>query len=119
MGVESSIPVLRDNGEFVLTKNELIARGLSESSATRGRISAWEIGFFDVIEPGTIHHVGRYRYSERWKLYPNGDYKPFGQQPPGKNVYPDNGFKKSDSFISSISSSANCSNFPDYIKRVK
>ena len=115
-GVKSSIPVLRNNGEFSLTKNELIARGLSDSSATRGRTSAWEIGFFDVIEPGTIHHAGRYRYSERWKLYPAGDYKPVGQQPPGKNVYPDKGFKKNDS---STPSTANDPNFPDYIKMVK
>jgi hypothetical protein len=115
-GVESSIPVLKNHGEFSLTKNELIARGLSDSSATRGRIKAWEIGFFDVIETGTIHHAGRYKYSERWRLYPDGDYKPVGQQPPGKNVFPDNGFKKTDS---SISSTANDSDFPDYIKVVK
>jgi hypothetical protein len=115
-GVESSIPLLRNNGEFSLTKNELIARGLSESSATRGRITAWELGFFDVIEPGTIHHAGRYRYSERWKLYPYGAYQPSGQQPPGKNVYPDKGFKKNDS---SISSTANDSDFPGYLKMVK
>jgi hypothetical protein len=69
-----------------------------------------------VIEPGTIHHAGRYKYSERWKLYPNGDYKPVGQQPPGKNVYPQHGFKKTDS---SISFTANDSIFPDYIKMVK
>ncbi len=115
-GVESSIPVLKNNGEFYLTRNELIARGLSESSASRGRIKAWEIGFFDVIEPGTIHHAGRYKYSERWKLYPTGAYKSVGQQPPGKNVYPENGFKKNDS---SFSSTANDFNFPDYIKMVK
>ena len=115
-GVRSSIPVLRNNGEFSLTKNELIARGLSESSATRGRINAWEIGFFDVIEPGTIHHAGRYKYSERWRLYPDGDYKPLGQQPPGKNVYPQHGFKKTDSLVSS-SSRSNSFNFPEYIQK--
>ena len=92
-GVKSDIPRLRNGGEFTLSINELIALGISKSSAIRGRIQAWELGFFDVIESGTIHHPGKYRYSTRWMLYPDGDYKPTGQQPPGKNVYPDNSFK--------------------------
>lgn len=96
-GVRMGHPVLRNNGECTLTVNELVTRGLSRSTATRARRLAWELGFFDVIEPGTVHHAGRYRYSERWQLYPNGNYRPVGQQPPGMNVYPDNGFKRSDS----------------------
>jgi len=95
-GVRAGQAALRHNGEFSLTVNELIARGLSRSTATRARKLAWEFGFFDVIEPGTVHHAGRYRYSERWKHYPDGDYRPVGQQPPGRNVYPDNGFKRAD-----------------------
>ena len=91
-GVKIGIPGLRNNGEFVLTINELVARGLSRSTATRARERVWQMGFFDVIEPGTIHHAGKYRYSLRWKQYPNSTYEPVGQQPPGKNVYPDNGF---------------------------
>ncbi len=92
-GVRVACPILRNNGAFSLTINELVARGLSQSTATRARLLAWDLGFFDVLESGTVHHAGRYRYSERWKAYPDGDYKPVGQQPPGKNVYPDNGFK--------------------------
>jgi len=93
-GVRKGQGRLRNNGQFSLTVNELVARGLSESTATRARKRAWELGFFDVIEPGTVHHVGVYRYSERWKLYPHGNYRPDGQQAPGKNVYPESGFKK-------------------------
>lgn len=93
-GVKIGNALLRHNGEFVLTINELVARGLSRSTATGGREIAWELGFFDVIEPGTIHHTGRYRFSQRWKKYPNGEYKPTGQLPPGKNVYPQSGFRR-------------------------
>src|SRR5208283_4105328 len=93
-GVRVDCPVLRNNGEFQLTGNELVARGLSRSTATRARKLAWELGFFDVIESGTVHHAGRYRYSERWRQYPDGDYRPVGQLPPGRNVYPENGFRQ-------------------------
>ncbi len=93
-GVRVDCPVLRNNGELRLTGNELVARGLSRSTATRARNLAWELGFFDVIESGTVHHAGKYKYSERWRKFPDGDYRPVGQLPPGKNVYPQNGFKK-------------------------
>jgi len=95
-GVRVDCPILRNNGEFRLTINELVARGLSRSTATRARNLAWELGFFDVIESGTVHHAGRYRYSERWREFPDGDYRPVGQLPPGRNVYPENGFRKAE-----------------------
>ena len=95
-GVRTGHSVLRNNGEFRLTGNELVARGLSRSTATRARFKAWELGFFDVIESGTVHHAGRYRYSERWRNFPDGDYRPVGQLPPGRNVYPENGFRKAE-----------------------
>ena len=93
-GVKVECPVLRNSGEFRLTINELVARGLSRSTATRARKLVWELGFFDVIESGTVHCAGRYRYSERWREFPEGNYEPVGQLPPGKNVYPENGFRK-------------------------
>jgi len=99
-GVKVACSVLRNNGEFQLTVNELVARGLSRSTATRARCLAWELGFFDVIESGTVHHAGRYRYSDRWREFPDGDYLPVGQSPPGKNVYPENGFKKIEDYDS-------------------
>lgn len=117
-GVKSSIPCLKNNGEFYLTINELVARGLSESSASRGRIIAWKLGFFDVLESGTIHHCGRYRFSFRWKNYPDGLYQPTSQQPPGKNVYPEHGYKKKET-LPSLSSKSDTSDFPGYLKRVK
>jgi hypothetical protein len=117
-GVRIDHPVLRNGGEFSLTINELVARGLSQSTATRARYLAWQLGFFDVVESGTVHHAGRYRYSERWKVYPDGDYKPVGQQPPGRNVYPENGFQGENN-----KSDKKCDGdkviFSDYLKLVK
>ena len=117
-GVKVDHPVLRNNGEFSLTINELLARGLSKSTATAARVLAWKLGFFDVLESGTIHQAGNYRYSERWRLYPNGDYKPGGQEPPGKNVYPENGFKKREDNPVASSSEIVERIFPDYLKVV-
>jgi hypothetical protein len=118
-GVKINHPVLRNNGVFSLTINELVARGLSRSTATAARVLTWDLGFFDVLESGTIHHPGKYRYSGRWRLYPNGDYKPGGQQPPGKNVYPENGFKtRKDNQIGSTTESGQ-KMFPVYLKVVK
>lgn len=118
-GVKVGKVSLRNNGEFVLTINELVARGLSRSSATRGRVMAWEIGLFDVIEPGTIHHAGKYRYSERWKRYPNADHKPLGQQTPGKNIYPQGGFQRKTEDSSEISVEPISFAFPDYLRVAK
>jgi len=68
---------LDNNGEFVITNNELIARGLkSPESIARGRKEAWELGFYDVVKTGTLMNYGVYRYSERWKNFPNGEYLP-------------------------------------------
>jgi len=92
-GVTTERALLRNGGEFVVTANELIARGVSASSATRGRKEAWYKGFFDVLWYGTVHRPGRYRISWRWKKYPEGDYRPEGQSPPGMNVYPNSGRK--------------------------
>ncbi len=58
---------LDNKGEFVITNNELIARGLkSPDSITRGRQEAWKLGFYDVVKTGTLMNYGIYRYSERW-----------------------------------------------------
>ncbi|MFC1833120.1 hypothetical protein ACFL2Q_00110 [Thermodesulfobacteriota bacterium] len=93
-GVRLNGSALKDQGRFVITINELVARGLSRSSATRGRKEAWQLGFFDVEQSGSIHHAGRFRYSERWKDFPKPSSEPTGQQPPGRNIYPQSGFFK-------------------------
>ena len=78
-----------NKGEFVITNNELIARGLkSPDSITRGRQEAWKLGFYDVVKTGTLMNYGIYRYSERWKNFPDGDYLPHDQPNPGKCLYP-------------------------------
>jgi hypothetical protein len=102
-----------------LTINELVARGLKESSARKGRKLAWELGFFDVVEAGTLYNAGKYRYSERWKLYPNGNYEPIGQNPPGINVYPQNGFQKKTKDDSSEVSGNDRFFSTEYLKVVK
>ena len=80
---------LDNNGEFVITNNELIARGLkSPESIARGRKEAWELGFYDVVKTGTLVNYGVYRYSERWKNFPNGEYLPLDERLPGKCLYP-------------------------------
>jgi len=109
-GVRIGHPVLRNDGQFCLTVNELVARGLSRSTATRARKLAWQLGFFDVIEPGTVHHAGRYRYSERWRRYPNDDYHPVDQQPPGKILY--NSFQKTDDGSDTMVDRSNVAIFP-------
>src|SRR5208283_1022410 len=80
---------LDNNGEFVITNNELIARGLkSPESIARGRKEAWQMGFYDVVKTGTLMNYGVYRYSERWKNFPNGAYLPLDERLPGKCLYP-------------------------------
>lgn len=80
--------IYKENGFFVLLGNELKARGLkSDSAIAEGRRQAWELGFFDTIRQGTVTHYGEFRYSERWKRYPNGNYLPEDQQEPGASLY--------------------------------
>lgn len=75
--------------KFVLTNNELKARGLKSSEAiAKGRREAWNLGFFDVVKSGTVVQHGQFRYSNRWTKYPDGDYLPKNQPPPGKCLYP-------------------------------
>ncbi len=81
--------VLKNNGLFTVTNNELLARGIgSESTIKNARVQAWELGFFDVRKSGSLLNCGDYKYSERWKLYPDGPYKPKGQPCPGKCLFP-------------------------------
>ena len=80
---------LDNNGEFVITNNELIARGLkSADSIARGRREAWTLGFYDVLKTGSLMNYGIYRYSERWKDFPDGEYLPKEERLPGKCLYP-------------------------------
>jgi len=87
-GVKYGGTCLENGGVFYLTGNELKARyQMSDGAIANGRREAWEKGFFDTLATGTVHHRGEFQYANRWKNYPNGNYKPHDQPPPGKNVY--------------------------------
>jgi hypothetical protein len=88
-GVRISVPVIKDNGEFTITNNELKARGLtSPEGIAKGRRQAWELGFFDVLRTGSVTQYGWFKYSSRWRQYPDGDYRPVDQPDPGACLYP-------------------------------
>jgi hypothetical protein len=77
--------------EAHLTNNELKARGVgSDKTIARVRRALWRYGLLDVVRSGSFKEPGLFRLSERWKHYPNGDYKPKGQQKPGFCHYPEN-----------------------------
>lgn len=87
-GVKAAIESLRNGGRFSLVGNELKARGIkSERSITDAKAQAWEFGFFDVEVSGSFDRAGTYKYSERWKLYPHGDYRPRDARRPGVHRY--------------------------------
>lgn len=87
-GVKYGGAYLENGGVFYLTGNELKARyQMSDGAIADGRREAWEKGFFDTLVTGTVHHRGEFQYSNRWKDYPNGNYKPHNQPQPGQNVY--------------------------------
>jgi hypothetical protein len=97
--------VLKNNGRFTVTNNELHARGIgSDSSIKAARDEAWELGFFDVLKTATLMNCGDYRYSERWKLYPFGQYHPVNQPPPGRCLYPNRPSKSKPTTKTAVSS---------------
>ncbi|MGO9122422.1 MAG: hypothetical protein ACLQPD_33010 [Desulfomonilaceae bacterium] len=81
--------VVKDGGRFKVTNNELIARGVKSSATiSAARSQAWELGFYDVEKTGTLKNPAEGKYSERWKLFPDGPFQPNGQPRPGKCLYP-------------------------------
>lgn len=76
---------LKNGGVFSLPNDKLHALGIgSDSTIAKLRRLAWELGFFDNIKPGSYLGTGTFKYSERWKHFPNGPYWPVEQEPPGK-----------------------------------
>ncbi|MGO9121474.1 MAG: hypothetical protein ACLQPD_28180 [Desulfomonilaceae bacterium] len=72
------------NNTIYLPTNALIALGI-KSSATRTalRKDLVEKGFLDVKKTGSYLNCGVFKLSERWRYYPNGNYKPQDQILPG------------------------------------
>jgi hypothetical protein len=97
--------VLKNDGRFTVTNNELHARGIgSDSSIKAAREQAWMLGFFDVLLSATLMNCGDYQYSERWKHYPKGAYQPVNQPPPGRCLYPNRPSKSKPTTKTAVSS---------------
>ncbi len=115
----SSVP---ENGRnLIVTNNEIKARGgiRSDSTISKARKKLAEIGFLDVIRSGKFPQPGIYAVSERWKRYPDGDYKPTDQRPvsfaPYSRVPGMNGrfIKESPQINDSISDERSITLFPE------
>jgi hypothetical protein len=65
-----------------LPSNALHALGIT-ASATRTKIrnELVEKGFLDVLKSGSFLNAAVFRVSDRWRQYPNGDYRPKEDQP--------------------------------------
>ena len=101
-GVKQGGNKLRYGGRFGVTNNELKARGLkSEKAIHEARMDVWEKGFYDTVQSGNVTRSGKSQYSERWKVYPHGAYKPIGQPRPGECLYPHFKKKGSESTVES------------------
>jgi hypothetical protein len=70
------------NDTVYLPTNALHALGVT-SSATRTKIRNELVnkGFLDVIKSGSFLNPAVFRISDRWRQYPNGDYRPTEDQP--------------------------------------
>lgn len=78
----------KNDGKFTITANELKARGLKSSKTIAdAKVEAWKLGFFDVIESGSVHHAGVFRLSHRWELYPHEGHEPTDNRRPGVCLY--------------------------------
>ncbi|MEI7450700.1 MAG: hypothetical protein WCJ75_13865 [Desulfomonile sp.] len=74
---------------FKLQTNLLIARGVKSSrTIADGKVRLWEIGWLDVAKTGLLLDAGEFRNSDRWRQFPDGDYKPHDQPRPGHCLYP-------------------------------
>jgi len=74
---------------FNLPTNLLIARGVKSSrTIAEGKVRLWEIGWLDVVKTGVLLTPGEFRNSDRWRQFPDGDYKPHDQPRPGHCLYP-------------------------------
>jgi hypothetical protein len=65
-----SLGHLLNKGEFGLPTKYLQERGIkSEETISRAKKRLVELGFLDVVTQGSFTKAGRFRYSDRWRLY--------------------------------------------------
>lgn len=69
--------------DLIVTNNEIKARRgvTSDTTISKARKRLVEIGFLEVIRPCRFPQPGVFGLSDRWKEYPNGDYKPKDNRP--------------------------------------
>lgn len=71
---ECSLGHLLNKGEFGLPTKYLQERGIkSEETISRAKKRLVELGFMDVVDQGSFAKAGRFRYSDRWRLYNAGE----------------------------------------------
>jgi len=88
--MKRSNPVPENPKDLMVTNNEIKARRgvLSDTTISRARKRLVEIGFLEVIRPCRFPQPGIFGLSDRWKDYPNGDYKPKDNRPASFAPYP-------------------------------
>ena len=84
-----SKPVAENARNLIVTNNEIKARGgvLSDSTIAKARKRLVEIGFLDVVRSCMFPQPGIFGLSDRWKEYPNKEYKPKDNRPVSFHPY--------------------------------
>jgi len=54
-----------------LTQNRLGACGVGATTLSAAKKKLVELGFLDTVEPGELYRASTFRYSDRWRKYPN------------------------------------------------
>lgn len=71
---ECGLGYLLNGGEFGLPTKYLQERGIKgEDTISRAKKRLVEIGFLDVVDQGSFAKAGRFRYSDRWRIYNSGN----------------------------------------------
>jgi hypothetical protein len=75
----------KNGNQLMVTNNEIKARGIvagnNNKTIAEARKALVEIGFLDVVQPGSYRGSGIFALSNRWRNYPEGDYLPKDSKP--------------------------------------
>jgi hypothetical protein len=86
---QTSIGPLLNDGEFSLPNLYLQQRGITgPATIADARRQLVRVGFWDVVESGSLRDTGRFRYSDRWRSFKKGDKGAYQGPPPGVSLYP-------------------------------